>query len=67
MIQDLEKKIDAKTAAELIGVCANTILVYAKEGKLAHIRVGARYLFDQKDVLSLVKIVKPHNARKQVD
>lgn len=66
MTLDLSNKIDAKTAAKLIDVSPNTILVYAKSGKLAHIRRGARFFFDETDVLALIKIVEPHNAQEQL-
>lgn len=58
----LNGKITAKEAALLIGVSPNTILIYAKGGKLPCIKRGARFFFSEQDVLNLIT---PHNNDKE--
>lgn len=59
----IKNKISALEAAQLIGVSRNTILVWAKKGKLTHTKILSHYFFDPDDVLDLIETHKPHNVQ----
>lgn len=53
-------KLDATEASQLTGLSANTLRVYAKKGKIRHLKIGVRFFFDRADLLSLIQVVEPH-------
>lgn len=63
MNTDIKNLIDAKTAGELVGMSPNTILTWAKAGKLACVKRGSRFFFNKQDILD---IIQPHNAHEQL-
>lgn len=62
----MSDKISPREAARLIGVTSNTILVYAKSGKIPYTKVMSRFYFEKEDILALVKHVKPHKSIEQL-
>lgn len=53
--------LSAEEASQFTGLAGNTLRVYAKNGKIAHLKVGSRYFFKPEDLTKLITVVKPHN------
>ncbi len=50
--------VDRREAARLLGVCANTVSNLQRAGELIPVRIGARVLFDRRDLLALIEARK---------
>ena len=61
MVNDIAL-LDTRQVAEILGICTRTLYLWRKQGKIAHFKVGKRYLYDMFDLLNFLQSCKVHRG-----
>ena len=57
MVNDINL-LDTKQVAEILGITTRTVYLWRKKGKIAHFKVGKRYLYDVFELLNFLQSCK---------